>query len=47
MATKLPGKKVYTSEIDNSTALGAAMVIWNSAFGEGKPPVDLGIKLIE
>jgi len=47
MASKLPGKKVYTSEIDNSTALGAAMVIWNSAFGEGKPPVDLGIKLIE
>lgn len=47
MAFKLPGKRVYTSEIDNSTALGAAMVVWNSAFGEGRPPVDLGLKLIE
>lgn len=47
MAAKLPGKKVFTSEIDNSTALGAAMVVWNSAFGDGRPPVDLGLKLIE
>ena len=46
LASRLPGKKVYTSEIDNSTALGSAMVVWNSAFGKGHPPVDLGLRQI-
>jgi sugar (pentulose or hexulose) kinase len=46
LAARLPGKKVYTSEIDNSTALGAAMVVWESAFGEDMPFSGLGLKAI-
>jgi sugar (pentulose or hexulose) kinase len=43
IATLNPGKKVYTSEIDNSTALGAALTVWDKAF-KGKSPVpDLGL----
>ncbi len=42
IATNYPDKKVYTSELDNATALGAAMVIYDT-FGEGsKPSLDLG-----
>jgi sugar (pentulose or hexulose) kinase len=44
LASRLPDKKVYTSEVDNSTALGAAMVVWESAFGENLPAIDLGLK---
>ena len=44
LAAWLPGKKVYTSEIDNATALGAAMVVWESAFGKEVPAIDLGLK---
>jgi sugar (pentulose or hexulose) kinase len=44
LATRLPGRKVYTSEIDNATALGAAMVVWESAFGGKMPRTDLSIK---
>jgi sugar (pentulose or hexulose) kinase len=44
LASCLPGKKVYTSEIDNATALGAAMVVWESAFGKEVPSIDLGLK---
>jgi sugar (pentulose or hexulose) kinase len=40
----LPDKKVYTSEIDNATALGAAMVIWESAFETKSPELDLGLR---
>jgi glycerol kinase len=43
-AAWLPGKKVYTSEIENATALGAAMVLWESSFGEELPEIDLGLK---
>jgi sugar (pentulose or hexulose) kinase len=46
LASRLPKKKVYTSEVDNSTALGAAMVIWEAAFGEELPFVGLGLKAI-
>ena len=28
LATMFSGKKVYTSEMDNSTALGAALMVW-------------------
>ncbi len=45
LATRLPDKAVYTSEIDNATALGAAMVIWEKAFGKELPSVNLGLKL--
>jgi sugar (pentulose or hexulose) kinase len=47
LASRLPGKKVYTSEMDNATALGAAMVVWEAAFGIGLPQTDLGLKLIQ
>jgi hypothetical protein len=43
-AARLPKKTVYTSEIDNATALGAAMVIREKAFAGKMPVVDLGLK---
>jgi sugar (pentulose or hexulose) kinase len=47
LATLYSNKKVYTSEIDNATALGAAMVVY-SAFGvENEPVPDLGLQLWE
>jgi hypothetical protein len=46
LAARLPRKEVYTSEIDNATALGAAMVVWEPAFGQGIPSVGLGLKSI-
>ncbi len=45
LATRLPDKKVFTSEMDNSTALGAAMVVWESAFGGNMPAIDLGLNI--
>lgn len=47
LAAWLPDKKVYTSEVDNATALGAAMVVWESAFGKQMPKTDLGLKECE
>jgi sugar (pentulose or hexulose) kinase len=47
LAALLPGKVIYTSEIDNATALGAAMVLWNKAFTGTEPELDLGLKKIE
>jgi sugar (pentulose or hexulose) kinase len=47
LATLYSNKKVYTSEIDNATALGAAMVVY-SAFGvDNEPRPDLGLQLWE
>jgi sugar (pentulose or hexulose) kinase len=46
LASCLPDKKVYISEIDNATALGAAMVVWEAAFGKGLPAIDLGLKTV-
>jgi len=46
LASRLPGKRVYTSEMDNATALGAAMVVWESAFGNPLPSVDLGLRQV-
>ena len=46
LAARLPGKKVYTSEIDNATALGAAMVVYEAAFGSDRPEIELGLNLI-
>jgi sugar (pentulose or hexulose) kinase len=47
LAARLPGKKVYTSEIDNATALGAAMVVYEAAFGSDRPEIELGLNLIK
>jgi sugar (pentulose or hexulose) kinase len=44
LAARLVGKQVCTSEIDNATALGAAMVIYHEAFEKPMPAVDLGLK---
>lgn len=46
LAAHLPEKEIYTSEIDNATALGAAMVVWESAFRRKQPSVSLGLKRI-
>jgi len=44
LAQKNPDKKVYTSEINNSSALGAAMIIGKNTFKNQKQLIDLGIK---
>lgn len=44
LAAMMPEKKVYTSEIDNSSALGAMLVMYEKAFGVDLPSIDLGIK---
>ncbi len=38
-------KEVYTSEVDNASALGAAAVIWKEINAEIDPEFDLGLKL--
>lgn len=38
-----PEKEIFTSEVDNSSAMGAALVIWDSLQTE-KPEIDLGLK---
>ncbi|PZX18661.1 sugar (pentulose or hexulose) kinase [Breznakibacter xylanolyticus] len=44
LAHFFPALKIYTSEVDNSSALGAALVIYDKVFPHQKPPVDLGLK---
>ena len=46
LAAHLPGKRIYASRIDDPTALGAAMTVYEEAFGTGLPPVFLGLKAI-
>lgn len=46
LAARLPDKRVYASQVENSTALGAAMTIYESAVGKSLPPVYLGLKAI-
>jgi len=45
IATKYPDKKVYTSEVDNASALGAAILAWKEISPEKLPELDLGLKL--
>ena len=47
LAALLPWKSVFTSEIDNATALGAAMIMWDKAFTGTETKLDLGLKKIE
>lgn len=43
MARNFPGKRIFTSAFDNSSALGAALVVYRE-FGLGeKPEIDLGL----
>ncbi len=46
LAMRLSGKRVFTSDIDNATALGAAMVLYHEAFQKEMPTIDLGLKEI-
>ncbi len=47
IASCFPDKKVYTSEISNSTALGAALVVGKAVFHETLPEIDLGLNEIK
>jgi len=47
LAALMPDKKTYTSEIDNATALGAAIILWDKAFTGTEPKWDLGLKKIK
>ncbi len=38
-----PDKEVYTTQIDNSSALGAALMVWDSISEKGSPLIDLGL----
>ncbi|GET28021.1 FGGY-family carbohydrate kinase [Prolixibacter sp. SD074] len=44
LASRFPEKRVYTSEIDNASALGAALVCAEEVFGHARKPVGLGLK---
>jgi hypothetical protein len=46
LAARLPDKRVFASQIDNPSALGAAINDYESAFGNALPPVYLGLKAI-
>ena len=46
IADRFPDKKVYTSEISNATALGAALVVGEQAFKNKLPIIDLGLNEI-
>ena len=39
-------KGVYTSQVTNATALGAALVIWNHFDKKEAPSVDLGLQRV-
>jgi len=47
IASRFPDKKVYTSEISNATALGAALVVGKEAFKSKQPEIDLGLNIIK
>jgi sugar (pentulose or hexulose) kinase len=44
LASRFPEKRVYTSEIDNASALGAALVCAEEVYGQKKIQIDLGLK---
>jgi len=46
LAARLPDKRVFTSEINDASALGAAMEVYDDAFGVNIPPVYMGLKAI-
>jgi len=47
LASLYSDKKVYTSEIDNATALGAAMVVFDAIGNRRELKPDLGLQLQE
>lgn len=46
LAARLPDKRVFTSEINDASALGAAMTAYESAFGKEIPTVYLGLRAV-
>ena len=46
LAGRMPDKRVFASTVDNATALGAAMNIYESSFGTQLPPSYLGLRAI-
>lgn len=46
LAARIPDRRVYASTIENATALGAAMELFNEIFDADLPPVYLGLKAI-
>lgn len=44
LAESMPDKRIFTSEIDNATALGAAMVVHKGAGIGELPAIDLGLE---
>jgi sugar (pentulose or hexulose) kinase len=44
LANFYPEKEIFTSEIDNSSALGAALVVWQSLNIGKNPPIDNGLR---
>jgi sugar (pentulose or hexulose) kinase len=47
LSSIMPNKIVYTSEIDNSTALGAALSVYAASFKGRKPSLNLGLKKVK
>lgn len=43
IARHFPAKKVFTSEIDNASAMGAALVVYNEFGNPDQPNLDLGL----
>lgn len=44
LASFYPEKEVFTSQVDNASALGAALVVLDTIAGENIPEIDLGLK---
>jgi len=44
VASRFPGKRVYTSEVANATSVGAALVLWRGIEENFNPAIDLGLK---
>ena len=43
LASYYPEKRVFTSEVDNASALGAALVVWDALDQDKDPEIDLGL----
>jgi len=44
LASLYPDKEIFTSRIDNASALGAALVVWDAVTNNDIPEIDLGLK---
>jgi sugar (pentulose or hexulose) kinase len=46
VAAKLPDKRIFTTDVEDSSALGAAMIIYENAMGKELPHIYLGLHAI-